>query len=117
MFPPVQPYRLQLIQSRANGGGAHAAFRQVGANAGDQVCARVGAVNGAAGVDHDAVPVGQDGEVTRVDDGTPQFFENRLGGFNQLLVGFLGALHLLVRHGVKNSRCLGRQPQAKAALP
>lgn len=86
MLATMQPDRLHFGQGRADGSGANAALGQVGDDARDQVGARVGVVNGATGVDHHAVCIGQNGKVAGVDDGARQVLQH--GG------GYLGKTHM-----------------------
>jgi len=120
MLAAVQPDRLLLGQRGADRAGADGALRQVDADAPDvaRIAARVvGAVGQHAEVDHDALGIGEHGEIAGVGDGARQAFDHRTRGRHQGAV----ALHHLAldaaAHGLEAHALLRLLAGLDAALP
>ena len=113
----VQPDRLQLGQCRADGGGAHGAFGQVHAHAGNHVGTPIAAVYRAVHVDHDALGIGEDGEVADVAHGPHQLGQHRPRGLHQGLAFLLHPAHARCTDGIKTHALSGRQAPVLATRP
>ena len=72
MLAAVQPYGLQLRQRGADGGCGQRTFRQVCANACDEIDPAITAVNRAMRINDHALRVGQYGKVARAGNCTGQ---------------------------------------------
>ena len=117
MLTAVQPDRLQLAQCRADGGRAHTAFRQIRADARDQLGAPITPVNWATHVNHYAVGVGKNRKVTRAGDGSAEFFKRRPARFKQRMIALFGAAQNLRRDHVKTHFMPGLFSARQAAPP
>jgi hypothetical protein len=117
MLAAVQPDRLQLGEDGADGGRAHAVLGQVHADPGDEVSPAVGPVDRPVGVDHDAVLVGQHGEIAGAGQGPRQALQHRSRRQDQLPVLVDHAVPGLGRNQLETQLLVGQPAAGDAAAP
>ena len=117
VLTPVQPYGLQLCQGSADGGGGQLAFRQIGADTGNEVGPGVTSVYCAVGINHHAVRISQHRKIAGSGDGTAQTLQHGTRGLHKGAVGFQQPLYRCRQNHVKSDFLLWPFAAGKAALP
>ena len=83
----------------------------------DHIGAPILSVNRAMYIDHDALGIGQDGEITDVGNGPRQINQHGLCSLYQGSAGLLHSAHVLGRNRIKTNSLCRMKAHRKATLP
>ena len=110
-------YGFQLPQCCTDRRGAHRTFGQVHTHTGNGIGPAILSVHGAVDIHHDALGVGQDGEIANVAHGPHQFGQHRSCSLHQRAAGFLHLAHARGADRIKAHALARFQSPGLAAFP